>query len=249
MTLFILVSLAICFSVGPILSSTLTYLDIRNYVPEYDYRWERIAGIVFGIGSTGLGITGIIAIATAPYSTEEGYHWLDAVIIFQLVRLLQIFISPCWAIWAIHLVAISTILDIVSAVTGKTISSAYKLALLSCLATALLLSLALLCKQLETQKNLGLEWRDQDYVRLLHAFVFTNAAAASIQLCGAIIVSSLSLAGRSPSTQVRQGIFMLLCHLPFYITRIWRRLVVPLSDQINRLRYSFSHRMTRNGTF
>jgi hypothetical protein len=83
MTLFVLVSLAICFSVGPILSSTLTYLDIRNYVPEYDYRWERIAGIVFGIGSTGLGITGIIAIATAPHSTE-GYYWLDAVIMCNL---------------------------------------------------------------------------------------------------------------------------------------------------------------------
>jgi hypothetical protein len=84
MTLFVLVSLAICFSVGPILSSTLTYLDIRNYVPEYDYRWEKIAGIFFGIGSTGLGITGIIAIATAPHSTEEGYYWLDAVVMCNL---------------------------------------------------------------------------------------------------------------------------------------------------------------------
>jgi hypothetical protein len=84
MTLFLLVSLAICFSVGPILSSTLTYLDVRNYVPEYDYRWERITGIVFGIGSTGLGITGIIAIATAPHSTEEMYYWLDAVIMCNL---------------------------------------------------------------------------------------------------------------------------------------------------------------------
>jgi hypothetical protein len=84
MTLFVLVSLAICFSVGPILSSTLTYLDMRNYVPEYDYRWERIAGIVFAIGSTGLGITGIIAIATAPHSTEKMYYWLDAVIMCNL---------------------------------------------------------------------------------------------------------------------------------------------------------------------
>jgi hypothetical protein len=74
MTLFVLVSLAICFSVGPVLSSTLTYLDMRNFVPEYDYRWERIAGIVFGIVSTGLGITSIIAIATAPHLTEKMYY-------------------------------------------------------------------------------------------------------------------------------------------------------------------------------
>jgi hypothetical protein len=91
---------------------------------------------------------------------------------------------------------------------GKTTSSAYESALLARLAAASLLSLALSCKQLETHKNSGLERRDQDCVRLLHAFVFANAAAASIQLCGAIIVSSLSLAGRSPSTQLRQGIFM-----------------------------------------
>ncbi|KAF1937094.1 hypothetical protein EJ02DRAFT_357625 [Clathrospora elynae] len=83
MTLFVLVSLAICFSVGPILSSTLTYLNIRNYVPEYDYRWERIAGIIFGNGLTGLRITGIIAIATAPHLTE-GYYWLNAVIMCNL---------------------------------------------------------------------------------------------------------------------------------------------------------------------
>ena len=43
MSLFILVSLAVCFSVGPILSSTLTYLKIRNlkaspYVSKYNYR-------------------------------------------------------------------------------------------------------------------------------------------------------------------------------------------------------------------
>jgi hypothetical protein len=36
MKLSVSVSLAICFSVGSILSSTLTYLDIRNQVPNYD---------------------------------------------------------------------------------------------------------------------------------------------------------------------------------------------------------------------
>ena len=90
MTHFVSVSLAICFAVGPMLSSALTYLDIsyllraESTISEYEYCWERIVGIVFGIGTTGLGITGIIAIATAPHSTEEMYSWLDAVIMCNL---------------------------------------------------------------------------------------------------------------------------------------------------------------------
>jgi hypothetical protein len=89
MTLFVLVSLAICFSVGSILSSALTYLDIRyllraeSNISEYEYRWEKIAGIVVGTGAIGLGITGLVAIATAPHSTEM-YSWLDAVIMCNL---------------------------------------------------------------------------------------------------------------------------------------------------------------------
>ncbi|KAF1358982.1 hypothetical protein EJ07DRAFT_121554 [Lizonia empirigonia] len=257
MPLFLLVCFAICFLVGPILSSTLAYLDIRNHfrakaqVSEYDYRWEKITGIVVGTGSIGLGITGLVAIATAPHSTEM-YSWLDA-----LARLLQIFISPPWVIWVVHLVAVLTILDIVDyigirscliASRGKIVSSAYESALLACFVAASLLSSAISRKQLEAHKNSGSERRDEDYVRLLHTIAFTNTAAASFQLCGAIIVSSLSLAGTGPSTQLRQGIFMLLCHLPFYINRIWRRLIIPISDQIRRLRYSFFYRLT-NGTF
>jgi energy-converting hydrogenase Eha subunit G len=89
MTLFVLVGLAICFSVGPILSSTLTYLEFRNlkaspHVSEYDYRWEKIAGIVVGIISIGLGITGIAAVATVPHSRKEVYYWLDGVIMCNL---------------------------------------------------------------------------------------------------------------------------------------------------------------------
>ena len=89
MTLFVLICLAICFSVGPILSSTLAYLDIRNYfraksqVSDYDYYWEKITGILVGTGSIGLSITGLVAIATAPHSTEI-YSWLDAVIMCNL---------------------------------------------------------------------------------------------------------------------------------------------------------------------
>ena len=91
---------------------------------------------------------------------------------------------------------------------GTTVSSAYESALLARFAAASLLSSALSRKQLETHRNSGSEPRDEAYVRLLHTVVFTNTAAASIQLCGAILVSSLSLAGRSTSTQLRQGIFM-----------------------------------------
>ncbi|KAI1524616.1 hypothetical protein PtrSN002B_011869, partial [Pyrenophora tritici-repentis] len=188
MTLFVFVGLAICFSVGLVLSSTLTYLNIRNilrvasYVSEYDYRWEKIAEIIISNVSIGLAITGIVAIATATHSTEEIYSWIDAIIMCNLqlltsnnlTRMLQIFISPPWAIWAVHLVAVLTVLDIVSAVTGKTVSSAYESALLARFAAASLLSSALSRKQLETHKNSGSERRDEEYMRLLHTFVFVN---------------------------------------------------------------------------
>jgi energy-converting hydrogenase Eha subunit G len=90
MTLFVSVSLAICFSVGLILTSTLIYLEIRNHfraeshVSENDYCWDKIAGIVVSISSIGLGITGLVAITTAPHSTQELYYWLDAVIMCNL---------------------------------------------------------------------------------------------------------------------------------------------------------------------
>ncbi|KAJ6280850.1 hypothetical protein J3E71DRAFT_362260 [Bipolaris maydis] len=270
---FVSVSLAICFSVGPILSSTLTYLDIRNLsraevqVSEYDYRWEKIIGIIVGTSSVGLGITGLIAIATKPHPAEM-YSWLDAIIMcnlqlltsnneLQLVRMLQIFISPPWSIWAVHLVAVLTILDIASAVTGKTKSSAYESALLTRFAAASLFSSALSHKQLEIHKNSGSETGDGDeeYMRLLHAFVFTNAAAASSQFCSAIFTSSFSLAGRSTSTKLRQGIFMactfiqLSCYLPFYINRIWRQIIVPISEWMRRLRHSFPCRLADGSNF
>jgi hypothetical protein len=97
---------------------------------------------------------------------------------------------------------------------GQTTSSAYESALLARLAAASLLSSAISHKQLEAHKNSGFERRDKDLLRLFYTFVVTNAAAASIQLCGAIIVSSFSLAGRSTSTQLRQGIFMASLRIP-----------------------------------
>ncbi|EUC26667.1 hypothetical protein COCCADRAFT_113676 [Bipolaris zeicola 26-R-13] len=261
---FLSVSLAICFSVGPILSSTLTYLDIRNLsraegqVSEYDYRWERIIGIIVGTSSVGLGITGLIATAAEPHPAEM-YSWLDAIIMCNLqlltssnlVRMLQIFISPPWSIWTVYLVAVLTILEIASAVKDKTKSSAYESALLTRFATASLFSSALSHKQLEIHKNSGSDSgdRDEEYMRLLHAFVFTNAAAASSQFCSAIFTSSFSLAGRSTSTKLRQSIFILLCYLPFYINRIWRRIIVPISDWMRRLGHSFPCRLADESNF
>ncbi|KAJ5028927.1 hypothetical protein PSV08DRAFT_220022 [Bipolaris maydis] len=265
---FLLISLAICFSVGPIASSSLTYLDIRNLfraeptVFKYNYRWEKIARIIFDTVSTGLGITGLVAIATASHSTEK-YVWLDAVIMCNLqlltsnnlARILQIFISPPWIIWAVHLVAVLTILDIASAVKGKIVSSAYESALLTRFATASLFSSALSHKQLEIHKNSGSEHRDEGYMRLLHTFVFTNAAAASIQFCGAFFTSSFSLADGSISPKLRQGIFMactltqLSCHLPFYTSWIWRRIILPISDWTRSLCHSVACRLADESNF
>jgi len=89
MTLVILVSLAACFSIELILCSTITILECKNvrarsFVPGYDYRWEKIAGIFIGIISICLGITGIVAVAMVLHSREETSYWLDAVIMFNL---------------------------------------------------------------------------------------------------------------------------------------------------------------------
>ncbi|EUC39576.1 hypothetical protein COCMIDRAFT_111189 [Bipolaris oryzae ATCC 44560] len=268
MASFMLFSLTICFSVGLILISPLAFLDIRNLfraetqVSEYDYRWEKIMRITFDTGSIGLEITGLVAIATAPHSIEK-YFWLDAVIMSNLqlltsnnlARMLQIFILPPWTIWAVHLVAVLTILDVVAAVTGKTISASYESALLTRFAVASFLSLALSHKQLETHKNSGSERRDEEYMRVLHAFIFANAAAASSQLCSAVFTSSFSLGYRSTSTKLRQGLFIactatqFLCYLPFYINRIWRRTILPISSWMEGIRHFFAGRFTENDNF
>jgi hypothetical protein len=92
--------------------------------------------------------------------------------------------------------------------------SAYESALLARFAAASLLSLVLSLKQLEAHNNSGSEGGNGEYVRFLHTLIFSNAVASSTQLCGAIIVSSLSLAGRDISAQVRQGIFMASLRIP-----------------------------------
>ncbi|CAN9089952.1 unnamed protein product [Alternaria alternata] len=129
MALSILVALAVCFSVGLILTSVLTYLEVGGlgaslYSHQYDYRWEKVAEIIVDIISISLGIGGIVAIAPVPSSGKEIYYWLDGFLIcnlqildsHNLTLLLRNLLSPPWAIWAVHLMASTTILDIVSAV-------------------------------------------------------------------------------------------------------------------------------------
>lgn len=93
MMLFILVGLLACFSIGPILGGTLTYLEIKiviarpypgTYVSEYDYRIENIAEIGVGLISIGLGITGFVGFAMVLHSREEIPYWLDGVMMCNL---------------------------------------------------------------------------------------------------------------------------------------------------------------------
>jgi hypothetical protein len=67
----------------------LTYLEVRGlrtspYSHEYDYRWEKVAEIVVGIISISLGIGGVVAIATVPYSRKEIYYSLDRFLMCNL---------------------------------------------------------------------------------------------------------------------------------------------------------------------
>lgn len=87
--------------------------------------------------------------------------------------------------------------------------SAYKSALLARFAAALLMSLVLLLKQLYVHNNLGSKQQIKNYVRLLHTLILLNAVTSLIQLSSAIIVSSLSLAGRDNSAELRRGVFII----------------------------------------
>ena len=86
--------------------------------------------------------------------------------------------------------------------------SAYESALLARFAAASLVSLVLSLKQLNVHNNSGAEPRIENYVRLLHTLILSNAVASFVQLSGAIIVSSLSLAGRDTSAELRRGVFI-----------------------------------------
>jgi hypothetical protein len=86
--------------------------------------------------------------------------------------------------------------------------SAYESALLARFAAASLVSLVLSLKQLNVHNNSGVEPRIENYVRLLHTLVLSNAVASFIQLFGAIFVSCLSLAGRDTSAELRRGVFI-----------------------------------------
>ena len=91
--------------------------------------------------------------------------------------------------------------------------SAYESALLARFAAASLVSLVLSLKQLNVHNNSGAGQRIENYVRLLHTLILSNAVASLIQLSGAIIVSGLSLAGRDTSAELRRGVFIVSLRL------------------------------------
>jgi hypothetical protein len=78
----------------------------------------------------------------------------------------------------------------------KEILSAYEPVLLYRLAIASFLSSALSRRQLESYKSFGLGQINIGYMQLLNRSVITNAVAASMQMCAAIVFTGLLLADR-----------------------------------------------------
>ena len=86
--------------------------------------------------------------------------------------------------------------------------SAYDSEPLYLLAVASLLSSAISRGRLEDHESSGSEQDSSGYKRLLTVFIITNAIAGSCQLCGAIVIYSISLAESEIETSVCQGIYL-----------------------------------------
>jgi len=76
------------------------------------------------------------------------------------------------------------------------------------LAVASILSSAISRTRQEGHRNSGSGQRVLGYERLLTVFIITNAIAGLCQLCGAIVLYSISLAESRIDTSLRQGIFL-----------------------------------------
>jgi hypothetical protein len=76
------------------------------------------------------------------------------------------------------------------------------------LAVASILSSAVSRTRQEDHDNSGSGQRVPGYKRLLTVFIITNAIAGLCQLCGAIVLYSISLAKIRIGTSLRQGIFL-----------------------------------------
>jgi hypothetical protein len=78
------------------------------------------------------------------------------------------------------------------------------------LATGSVMSSAVSRTRLEEHKISGLTQQSLHYRRLLAVFIITNAIAALCQLCGAVVIYSITLANSKADTILRQGI-LLVC--------------------------------------
>ena len=90
--------------------------------------------------------------------------------------------------------------------------SIYEFLLLSRLAAAPLLSSALSSWRLHEHKSSAGGF-SPGYMRLLIAFIVSNATAALCQLCGATILYALLLSDGKISTSLRQGIVLVCIEL------------------------------------
>jgi hypothetical protein len=84
--------------------------------------------------------------------------------------------------------------------------------LLARFAIVSLLSTALSRQLLESHKLSGVSQTKQGFVQLLNAFIATNAVAASVQLCGAMLLTGVLLAKKSTGVNLRQSV-LLVCSL------------------------------------
>ncbi|KAF2818182.1 hypothetical protein CC86DRAFT_389138 [Ophiobolus disseminans] len=234
-----LVSFTTCFFIELLLSARLVYRNIRDYKkkkkesPLHSYRCETIVADFLDVSLIAPCIAGILAIALR--SRYEVYAWLDVVILYNLhhlagtnlARILQILTFRRWTVLLAYAATLLIALDIFHVAAAKKIDSAYESALLARLAIASLLSLALARNQVETHRASGRQGIGSEMVFLMNVFIITNAAAALVQLCGATILSSLSLANTSiDGAQLRRGILLactatqLLCYLPLFLVDI-----------------------------
>ncbi|KAH8704299.1 hypothetical protein GQ44DRAFT_716945 [Phaeosphaeriaceae sp. PMI808] len=110
----VLISFAICFSVGLLLSVVLIYRDVRPRESlGHPYFWERVLAALFGACQAGLSIAGITAIVFALRSKGEMY-WVDMAVRCNLqlltgtnlARILRVLMFPRWAIWLAYMIAI-----------------------------------------------------------------------------------------------------------------------------------------------
>jgi hypothetical protein len=75
---------------------------------------------------------------------------------------------------------------------------------------ASVLSSVLPYRPLKDNKMAGTSERSGGYRQLLSTLIFTNAAAAFVQLCGAMLLAGALLTGRSTSSGLRRGV-VLVC--------------------------------------